>query len=147
MSTFHSPACRITGVSVLQGATPNQALSLSSFAVMINVSIFDPGIWTSYGNLSIRHTIMQGGTVVNEPMTNWWLAMAPVRFLSSFWATMFWSQAGDAVAGAQYDAPFLYKPSLTIRRWGPGGSGQSPIREEFAVAEEDCYFSVDYGTA
>jgi hypothetical protein len=147
MNIFHSPACRITGVSVGQGGTPNQALSLSSFAVTINVSIFDQGIWTSPGTLSIRHTIMQGTRVVNEPITNWWLALAPVRFNTGFWASIFWSQAGNAVPGAQYDAPFLYKPSLTISMWGPGGPGISPIREEFAVAEEDCYFSMAYGAA
>jgi hypothetical protein len=139
MKIFHSPGCRITSTSVMQGSRSNQAFSQQSFALTVNIQVFDPRIWVTSGGLSVNHTILQDGKVVANYGTGWWLATSPVRFSTSFWMSHFFPKAAAAAPG---NGPFLYRPSLAIVMWGPGGKGLSDILTEFAVAEEESYFSI-----
>jgi hypothetical protein len=146
MSTYHSPGCQITGVSVMQGATRNQAFASQSFAITVNVQINNQGIRTTPGTLSLWHTILQDEQTVAEYTYNWWLGNFPWRFSTSFWHSIFQARAIDMVQGARMDRPFLYKPRLSIQMLGPGGIvSQNPILPEFAVVEEDCYFAIGTG--
>jgi hypothetical protein len=146
MSTYHSPACQIVGVSVMQGARQNQAFQSQSFALSMTVQINDQGIWTTPGTISFWHTISQDDQTVAESTFTYWLGLFPLRFSPVFWQSAFYARASDAVQGARMDRPFLYKPRLSIQMLGPGGIvSQNPILPEFAVVEEDCYFGIGIG--
>ena len=145
MSTYHSPGCQITGVSVMQGATPKSSHRWPELRHNNERPHKRPGHLDHRRGYLSQHTILQGEKIVAEYSYSYWLGNFPWRF-TNFWHSVFKGQARDMVPGAIWDRPFLYKPSLAIQMLGPGGIvSTSPILPEFAVVEEDCYFHIGPG--
>jgi hypothetical protein len=110
------------------------------FGVEFGLSL-DTAIWSTFGTFEIDMAIYaDDGQNVGPPYWRGWTPTdLPGRNSSIIWLGWFWNQAQTATRGRL--GVFLFRPTIQFRLWGPGGT---PIPGEFAVAEEDHYFAVEW---
>lgn len=135
MSVYHTPLCRITWTAVVPS---NVVRSQDFFSVQFGVS-YDAAIWSTFGTFQIDWGIFaDDGRNVGVPYWRGWTP-TDIPHNANIWLGNFWPQAQRATGGRL--GVFLFRPYIQFRLWGPGGT---PITGEFAVAEEDHYFSIDF---
>jgi hypothetical protein len=144
MPVFHTPGCRITGLTMEQASPTvgtNSVRFVPNYPLVLYVNFtIDPAIWFTAGYFIINFDAMQGGDRINRiSWTGWTATNLPNRPATNFWLNWsFWR--ADHFTNGQRRGVFMYKPSVYFEMWGPGGSY---IPDEFAVAEEDYYFGIE----
>jgi hypothetical protein len=127
----------------MQGGRFNQAFRQQSIAVTLNAAVFDLNIWQTAGYINIHHRIFRlDGTVAMNWSGAYWLGSFPQRHQPAFWHSIFNATASQLIPNYDPGEPYLYRPSIAFAMWGPGGSDLAPVLTEFAVVEEDIYFSI-----
>jgi hypothetical protein len=99
----------------------------------------DPSIFQSPGYFSFNFDLFLNGERRGQRWIGWIPTELPTITLG--WFSYTWRTAIELMGWGFYDV-FLFRPSIRFNMGGKPGS-KEPIPDEFAVAEEPHYISVD----
>jgi hypothetical protein len=144
---YHTPRCRITWTNVASGPTSN-VVDTDSVKLYQPLHLFigadiDPSVYLTAGYFWFACNVYNTkGELRSSDWTGWTATDLPRLPGGSGWYSWYFPRAIDFVR--DFREVFLFRPSIHFSMWGPGGTGISPIPDEFAIAEAPHYFMTDY---